>query len=73
MLPEIRAEDLMPAYTGIRAKLAPPGSHHTSDFIIERDPQFPNVVQLIGLESPALTSAGAIAERVIGLLSDILN
>lgn len=73
MLPEIRAEDLMPAYTGIRAKLAPPGSHHASDFIIERDPQFPNVVQLIGLESPALTSAGAIAEHVMGLLSDILN
>ena len=73
MLPEIRAEDLRPAYTGIRAKLAPPGSHHASDFIIERDPQFPNVVQLIGLESPALTSAGAIAEHVMGLLSDILN
>ena len=73
MLPEIRAEDLMPAYTGIRAKLAPPGGHHPTDFIIERDPQFPNVVQLIGLESPALTSAGAIAERVIGFLSDILN
>lgn len=73
MLPEIRAEDLMPAYTGIRAKLAPPGSHHPTDFIIERDPQFPNVVQLIGLESPALTSAGAIAEHVMGLVSDILN
>ncbi|HEV2224610.1 MAG TPA: FAD-dependent oxidoreductase [Candidatus Acidoferrales bacterium] len=73
MLPEIRAEDLMPAYTGIRAKLAPPGSHHASDFIIERDPQFPNVVQLIGMESPALTSAGAIAEHVMGFLSNILN
>ena len=73
MLPEIRAEDLMPAYTGIRAKLAPPGSHHSTDFIVERDPQFPNVVQLIGMESPALTSAGAIAEHVIGLLSEILN
>lgn len=73
MLPEIRAEDLTPAYTGIRAKLAPPGSHQASDFIIERDPQFPNVVQLIGLESPALTSAGAIAERVIGFLSDVLR
>ncbi|MGH9732857.1 MAG: NAD(P)/FAD-dependent oxidoreductase [Candidatus Acidiferrales bacterium] len=73
MLPEIRAEDLMPAYTGIRAKLAPPGTHHATDFIVERDPQFPNVVQLIGMESPALTSAGAIAEHVMGFLSDILN
>ncbi|MFZ0466129.1 MAG: NAD(P)/FAD-dependent oxidoreductase [Candidatus Acidiferrales bacterium] len=73
MLPEIRAEDLVPAYTGIRAKLAPPGSHHPSDFIIERDKQFPNVVQLIGMESPALTSAGAIAETVMGMVGEILN
>ncbi|MHB8541639.1 MAG: NAD(P)/FAD-dependent oxidoreductase [Candidatus Acidiferrales bacterium] len=73
MLPEIRAEDLMPAYTGIRAKLAPPGSHHASDFIIQRDPQLANVVQLIGMESPALTSAGAIAEHVAELISEILN
>jgi glycerol-3-phosphate dehydrogenase len=73
MLPEIRAEDLVPAYTGIRAKLAPPGSHHATDFVIERDPQFTNVVHLIGMESPALTSAGAIAEYVIGMVGEILN
>lgn len=73
MLPEIRAEDLVPAYTGIRAKLAPPGSHHATDFIIERDPQFANVVQLIGMESPGLTSAGAIAEYVMEMVGEILN
>lgn len=73
MLPEIRAEDLVPAYTGIRAKLAAPETHHATDFVIERDPQFANVVQLIGMESPALTSAGAIAEYVTGMMSEILN
>ena len=73
MLPEIRAEDLVPAYSGIRAKLAAPGSHHSTDFVIERDPQFANVVQLIGMESPALTSAGAIAEYVTGMIEEILN
>lgn len=73
MLPEIRAEDLVPAYTGIRAKLAPPGSHHATDFVIERDPQLANVVHLIGMESPALTSAGAIAEYAIGMMLQILN
>lgn len=73
MLPEIRAEDLVPAYTGIRAKLAPPGSHHARDFVIERDPQFANVVQLIGMESPALTSAGAIAEYAMAMMREILN
>lgn len=73
MLPEIRAEDLVPAYTGIRAKLASPENHHPTDFVIERDPQFTNVVQLIGMESPALTSAGAIAEYVMEMADDILN
>ena len=73
MLPEIRAEDLVPAYTGIRAKLAPPGSHHATDFVIEKDPQITNVVHLIGMESPALTSAGAIAEHVIEMVVEILD
>jgi glycerol-3-phosphate dehydrogenase len=73
MLPEIQAEDLVPAYTGIRAKLAAPGTHHAADFVIERDPQFANVVQLIGMESPALTSAGAIAAYVMEMIGEILN
>jgi glycerol-3-phosphate dehydrogenase len=73
MLPDITADDMVPAYTGIRAKLVPPGGHGIADFIIERDPQFGNVVHLIGIESPGLTSAPAIAEHVEGLVKEILN
>ncbi len=73
LLPDITAGDLVPAYTGIRAKLVPPGEKGIADFIIQRDPQFANVVQLIGIESPGLTSAPAIAERVKQLVSEILN
>lgn len=72
LLPEIRAEDLVPAYSGIRAKLAPPGSHHAEDYIITRDSQFANVVQLIGIESPGLTAAPSIAEHVTELIAEIL-
>ena len=69
---EIDAADLVPAHSGIRAKLVPPPNSHSAktrtkgmaDFIIERDPEFPNAVQLIGIESPGLTSAPAIAEHV---------
>ena len=43
-----------------------------ADFIIERDPEFPRAVQLMGIESPGLTSAPAIAEHVAGLVADIL-
>ena len=79
LLPGVQASDLTPAYSGIRAKLIPPpGSAGTSftksaaDFIIERDPEFPAVVQLMGIESPGLTSAPSIAEHVRGLVGEIL-
>lgn len=81
LLPELTVADLVPSYTGIRPKLAPPPGASSSsgsanamtDFIIQRDPEFPRVVQLIGLESPGLTSAPAIAELVEGMVGEILG
>jgi glycerol-3-phosphate dehydrogenase len=80
LLPGIEVSDLTLAYSGIRAKLAPPPSSppvsHGSvmtDFIIERDPEFSRVVQLMGIESPGLTSAPAIAEHVSELVAGILT
>jgi glycerol-3-phosphate dehydrogenase len=80
LLPEIEPSDLIPAYSGIRAKLTPPpsasaGKSHGKamvDFIIERDPEIPGVVHLMGIESPGLTSAPAIAEHVSELVAQIL-
>jgi L-2-hydroxyglutarate oxidase LhgO len=73
MLPELQVADLVPAYSGIRAKLVPPGEHGIADFIITRDPEFSNVIQLIGMDSPGLTSALAIAEEVMGIAERILG
>jgi L-2-hydroxyglutarate oxidase LhgO len=88
LLPEIEASDFVPAHSGIRAKLVPPpalrrsgeGSFvqkeyaaSTRDFIIERDPDFPLAIQLIGIESPGLTSALSIAEQVHEMVTEILN
>src|SRR5271163_1508001 len=76
LLPELEPSDLMPAYSGIRAKLTPPGKRgekRVADFIIQRDPQFPCVVQLIGVESPGLTSAPSIAEHVRDVTAEILS
>jgi glycerol-3-phosphate dehydrogenase len=56
--------------------LTPPskdGEKRVADFIIERDSQFPSVVQLMGIESPGLTSAPAIAEHVQDLVAEILD
>jgi glycerol-3-phosphate dehydrogenase len=76
LLPELEPSDLIPAYSGIRAKLTPPGNRgekRVADFVIQRDPQFRSVVQLIGIESPGLTSAPAIAEHVRDLVAEILG
>src|SRR4029077_9599386 len=73
MLPELEAADLQLAYSGIRAKLAPPGHGGFADFVIERDAAVPRAVQLVGIDSPGLTSCLAIAERVVSLAEEILD
>jgi glycerol-3-phosphate dehydrogenase len=80
LLPEIEPSDLVLAYSGIRAKLVPPpdspgkkaNQAGMADFIIQRDPEFPRVVQLMGIESPGLTSAPAIAEHIRDLVAEVL-
>ncbi len=80
LLPAIEPSDLTMAYSGIRAKLVPPanvsseGARKTfADFVIQPDPQFPQVIHLIGIESPGLTSAPAIADHVSALAAVILG
>ena len=72
LLPEIEAADLQLAYSGIRAKLVPPGHAGIADFVIERDKNVPGAIQLIGIESPGLTSSLAIAEMVTSLAAEVL-
>ncbi len=72
MLPAIEAADLRPTYSGIRAKLVPPGGKGPADFIIERDADFPPIIHLVGIESPGLTSAPAIAEQVSAMIAETL-
>jgi L-2-hydroxyglutarate oxidase LhgO len=73
MLPEIEAADMQLAYSGIRAKLVPPGHAGIADFVIERDNNVPRAIQLIGIESPGLTSSLAIADRVASLAAEVLG
>jgi L-2-hydroxyglutarate oxidase LhgO len=68
-LPALRAEWLAPDYAGVRPKLAGPGEPFR-DFVVEEASALgcPGLVNLIGIESPGLTAAAAIAERVVELL-----
>jgi L-2-hydroxyglutarate oxidase LhgO len=69
LVPAIRDEDLEPDTSGIRAKLQGPGEPFR-DFVIreESDRGLPGLVSLVGIDSPGLTSALAIADHVASLL-----
>ena len=73
LLPELRLEDLRLAYSGIRPKLVPPGGKEMADFVITRDPVHPRAIHLVGIESPGLTSAPAIARYVVPLVTETLD
>ncbi len=73
MLPELEESDLQLGYTGLRPKLVPPGGQGIADFVIEPDREVPRVIQLVGIESPGLTAAPAIAKHVFQLVAEILH
>jgi L-2-hydroxyglutarate oxidase LhgO len=74
LLPEVEESDLQLGYSGLRPKIVPPGATDAhGDFVIQRDPQVPHAIQLVGIESPGLTSAPAIAEYVARLVSETFD
>jgi len=73
LLPEIEEQDLQLGYSGLRPKLAPPDHKGIVDFVITRDPQVPQAIHLVGMESPGLTAAPAVAGLVVRLVAEILH
>jgi len=69
LVPALSAEDLSPDISGIRAKLQGPGEGFR-DFVIAEESArgLPGFVNLVGIDSPGLTSSLAIAEEVEALL-----
>lgn len=72
LLPELALEDMRLAYSGLRPKLVPPNVHEIADFVIARDPASPRAIHLVGIESPGLTSAPAIAQDVATMVAETL-
>ncbi|MCK5577591.1 MAG: FAD-dependent oxidoreductase, partial [Dehalococcoidales bacterium] len=72
-LPFIEQDDLAPEMAGIRPKLQGPGED-IRDFVIaeESDKGLPGFINLIGIESPGLTAAPAIAGYVAGLIRGLV-
>lgn len=72
LLPEVQPGDFKLAYSGIRPKLVPPGGKGFADFLIERDPQHPRLIHLVGIESPGLTAAPSLARHVASMVRETL-
>jgi len=64
-LPNLQYDDLSPGFSGIRPKIDSP-DHTFQDFYIhhEKDKGFPGFINLIGIDSPGLTSSIAIGEEI---------
>lgn len=70
ILPAINDEDLTPDMSGIRPKTQAPGDP-AHDFTIRHEIErgLPGLINLIGMESPALTASPAIARHVARFLT----
>ncbi|MCC7381496.1 MAG: NAD(P)/FAD-dependent oxidoreductase [Deltaproteobacteria bacterium] len=69
ILKGVKEEDLEPESCGIRPKLRAPDEAAEKDFVIAEDA--PGFVNLVGIESPGLTSALAIAREVAAMLGSV--
>jgi L-2-hydroxyglutarate oxidase LhgO len=71
-LPFVEEEDLAPDMAGIRPKLYREGEP-VRDFVIchEAERGLPGLVNLVGIESPGLTAAVAIAKVVARMLDEV--
>ena len=67
-LPWLALDDLAPAFSGLRPRLAP---REFRDFVIQPESgSLAGLINLVGIDSPGLTSAPAIAEEVALLLQE---
>ncbi len=72
-LPFIELRDLTPDMVGIHPKIQKPGEP-MKDFIIvdEEERKLPGLINLIGIESPGLTSSPAIGRYVEAMVKEII-
>jgi len=63
---------LRESYSGIRPKLTRLGEPDC-DFVIVSNKPFPNVIHLLGIESPGLTAAPAIGRYVKKMVDDVFR
>jgi glycerol-3-phosphate dehydrogenase len=74
LIPDLTVRQVIAVFAGLRAfgnaPTTTPGVNYGHDFIIEIPAEVQGLVNLGGIESPGLTAAPAIAQRVVDLLEE---
>lgn len=69
LMPELSRVSFIHSYAGLRPKLlGPDGKDKFGDFVVEESAVRAGWINLVGIESPGLTAAPAIAEMVTGMI-----
>lgn len=70
MFKHMKREYYIRTFAGARPKRVDPDTGEVQDFLIEYRDNVPGVINLVGIESPGITSALPIARRVVKLLRE---
>jgi glycerol-3-phosphate dehydrogenase len=74
MVPELKRLPIIHTYSGIRPKLIHPKTKEDfRDFVIEESKIIPKLINIIGIESPGLAAAPAIANLILNLIGNKEN
>lgn len=72
LLPGLSTSDFIRSFSGLRAKQTSPEEKGFKDFVIESRDDVPGFINLVGIESPGLTSSPAIALMVKSMVAEKL-
>ncbi|CAB1242826.1 FAD/NAD(P)-binding oxidoreductase [Ruminococcaceae bacterium BL-6] len=70
MFSHVKREYFIRNFSGIRAKRVDPETGEVLDFVCEARDEAPHTINLVGIESPGLTSALPLARRAVSLMAE---
>ena len=71
LLPSIPLNQIIYGFSAVRSKITPPEEKGSRDFIIQEDAE--NFINMIGMESPGLTSSPAIARLIVQMIKEKID
>ena len=70
ILPDLPKDAVINCFSGIRCKLGSPSEGGWADYRIEESRTTKGLINILGIESPGLTSAPAIAKYIVKMISN---